>query len=72
MPDKARVRNRWQIALYVPRDLKSKIMQEAHARHRGYGPTVLEILREYFEAADTKSAAPKGPPDVPQEETAAV
>jgi hypothetical protein len=45
---KERVRDRWQIALYIPRGMYRQLRAEAHARDRGFGPTVIEILREHF------------------------
>ena len=44
------VREQWQLALYVPPELVKPLRREATKRSRGYGPTVLAILREYFEA----------------------
>ena len=43
------VRERWHIALYVPARLESKLKNEADRRRRPYGPTVVEILEEYFD-----------------------
>jgi len=43
-----KVRDLWQIALYVPPDLARKIKAAAREQHRGYAPTVLELLRRYF------------------------
>lgn len=37
-----------QIAVYPPDDLRKKIEAEAAKRRRKLGPTVLEILLEYF------------------------
>ena len=46
---KDKVRNRWQVALYIPRGMYRLLRAEASARDRGFGPTVIEVLREYFE-----------------------
>lgn len=45
---KENVRDRWQIALYVPADLKMPIKREARRRDRSYGMTILQIVRAYF------------------------
>lgn len=37
-----------QIAVYTPPALMRKVEQEAVRRRRRLGPTVLEILHEYF------------------------
>ena len=46
---KQRVRDRWQVALYVPRELVKLLRAEAHKRDRAYSATVIEILRQYFD-----------------------
>ena len=45
-----RVRDRWHIALYVPRDIVKPLRAEANKRERAYSTTVVEILRQYFDA----------------------
>ena len=47
---KDRVRDRWQVAVYVPRELVKSLRTEAHKRNRAYSATVIEILRQYFDA----------------------
>lgn len=37
-----------QVAVYAPKPLLGKLQEEAKRRRRKLGPTVLEILREYF------------------------
>src|SRR5215472_9727465 len=51
---KKRVRDRWQVALYVPPELKRKIKAAAAAEDRGSGPTILRILREHFAGMEDK------------------
>ncbi|HEX8797862.1 MAG TPA: hypothetical protein VF772_04575 [Terriglobales bacterium] len=38
-----------QIAVYAPEAVVMQLEMEARRRRRKLGPTVLEILREYFE-----------------------
>lgn len=38
-----------QVAVYADQKLFSKIEKEAAVRRRRLGPTVVEILREYFD-----------------------
>lgn len=38
-----------QIAVYVDHEFYRRVEREAVARRRKVGPTVLEILREYFD-----------------------
>lgn len=47
-----KVRDRWQIALYVPRELEKPLRSAARRQNRAYSATVVEILREYFEKKD--------------------
>jgi hypothetical protein len=44
-----KVRDRWQIALYVPRELEQPIKREARRQNRASSATVIEILRQYFD-----------------------
>jgi hypothetical protein len=37
-----------QIAVYAPRRIVQQLRREARRRRRKLGPTVLEIVREYF------------------------
>ena len=50
MPNKKerRVRELWQIALYVPKDLERKIKDAAAKEDRPYGPWVIRLIREHF------------------------
>jgi plasmid stability protein len=49
-----KVRDRWQIALYVPEDLKKKIKAEARRQRRSNSATVIEILLRYFAEQESK------------------
>jgi len=62
-PQKVRVRDQWQLALYVPADLVKPLRAEARRMHRGFGPTVLEIMRRYF-ATETATVIPEVETDV--------
>lgn len=42
------VRDRWHVAVYMTAALEKKVKLEATRRRRPYGPTVVEILEEYF------------------------
>ena len=46
-----------QIALYADMLTFVKLGKEASERHRKLGPTVLAIVREYFEAKAAKDAS---------------
>ena len=48
-----------QITLYVDREMKKKIEAEGMRRRRKLGPTVLEILIEYFERGSNAAQTPK-------------
>lgn len=52
--DRTKVR---QLAVYVDPQFLRKIEREARDRRRKLGPTVLEILREYFEKKEAELAA---------------
>ena len=52
---KQRVRDRWQIALYVPKELVKPLRAEARKRERAYSATVVEILRLYFEQREVEA-----------------
>jgi len=43
-----KVRDRWQIALYVPQELVRPLKAEARKQKRAHSATVVEILRHYF------------------------
>jgi hypothetical protein len=45
---KKRVRDQWQLALYIPPDLAKQLKAEARRQNRANAPTVLQIMREYF------------------------
>jgi len=46
-----------QIAVYPTETLRKKIKDEAAARRRKLGPTIVEILWEYFSTKEAKNAA---------------
>jgi hypothetical protein len=54
-----------QIAVYAPKPLLARLKREGTKRRRKVGPTVLEILLEYFAAQDARkeeaSVAPLQP-----------
>ena len=52
---KQRVRDRWQVALYVPKDLVKPLKTEARKRDRAFSATVVEILRLYFEQREVEA-----------------
>ena len=52
-----KVRDRWQIALYVPQELVRPLKAEARKQKRAHSATVVEILRHYFEQETGKADA---------------
>jgi hypothetical protein len=52
-----KVRDRWQIALYVPQELVRPLKAEARKQKRAHSATVVEILRHYFELDTGKADA---------------
>ena len=49
-----KVKNRWQIAVYVPADLEKRLKTLARKEDRSHNATVVDILRRYFLAEDAK------------------
>lgn len=48
-----------QVSLYANPEFLRRIEKEARERHRKLGPTVAEILREYFEKKDREARLEK-------------
>ena len=52
---KQRVKDRWQVALYVPKDLVKPLKAEARKRDRAFSATVIEILKQYFNEQEVQT-----------------
>ena len=51
-----KVKDRWQIALYVPPELEKRLRNEAKRQRRSHNATVVEILRAHFYQEDAKQS----------------